>query len=325
MSDNMNVLLVGAGNMAKAYCKVLLAMGHRPIVIGRGDANASAFEKELGVPVIRGGIDIGLRQVSIVPEYAINATTVTDLSRSTISLIEAGIKNVLVEKPGGVDYAQIKAVADSAASADANIYVAYNRRFYASVDKAKSFIEADGGVTSFNFEFTEWGHVVEKAAERYDQKTKEAWFVLNSTHVVDLAFFLGGEPREMTCYTAGELPWHRTGCIYAGAGVTVGNVPFSYQANWAAPGRWGVEVLTRKHRLYLRPMEKLFVQELNSVAVNPVDLDDSLDIAYKPGLYRQVEAFLTNAAENTKISIHEQLRHMKTYARIENKWTKIMQ
>ena len=35
---------------------------------------------------------------------------------------------------------------------EANVFVAYNRRFYASVLKAQEIIEEDGGVTSFNFE-----------------------------------------------------------------------------------------------------------------------------------------------------------------------------
>lgn len=48
-------------------------------------------------------------------------------------------------------------------------------------------------------------------------------------------------------------------------------------ADWEAPGRWGVEVLTRNNRLILRPMEHLQVTPLGSVKVEAVSLEDKLD------------------------------------------------
>ena len=39
MSNNMNVLVVGAGMMAGEYCKVIKALSYNPIVIGRGEDN----------------------------------------------------------------------------------------------------------------------------------------------------------------------------------------------------------------------------------------------------------------------------------------------
>lgn len=50
----------------------------------------------------------------------------------------------------------------------------------------KKIIAEDGGITSFNFEFTEWAHVIEKLD--YPREVFENWFFVNSTHVVDLAF-----------------------------------------------------------------------------------------------------------------------------------------
>lgn len=319
MSDNMRVLLVGPGAMGRAYTKVLLAQGVRPIVIGRGESSAKTFEEEFKIPVVCGGLDGALKNLTVIPSHAIVASTITDLAANALSLIRAGVKNILVEKPAGINYAQVKLVADAAQTFGAKVYVAYNRRFYAAVDKALEIIREDGGVTSFNFEFTEWSNVCEKASARYDEEYRESWFIANSTHVVDLAFFLGGEPAEMSCYTKGGLPWHKTGCVYSGAGVSKTGALFSYQANWAAPGRWGVEVLTAKHRLYFRPMEKLAIQELNSVAVNPADVDYSIDMEFKAGLFRQVDSFLDGNGANRLIPITQHLRHMVYYAKIEGK------
>ena len=136
----------------------------------------------------------------------------------------------------------------------------------------------------------------------------------NSSHVIDLAFYLGGQPTELSSYTAGKLPWHPNAAIYAGAGKTENNALFSYQANWQAPGRWALEFLTSKHRLIFRPMEQLQIQQLGSVAIEPVEIDDSLDHDFKPGLYRQVQAFL--GCQQGLPTIQEQQKMLPFYQKI---------
>ena len=74
------------------------------------------------------------------------------------------------------------------------IFVAYNRRFYNSSIEAIKIINNDGGVLSFNFDFTEIVKKVEKL--KLPKKVKENWFLCNSTHVVDLAFFLCGFQKK---------------------------------------------------------------------------------------------------------------------------------
>lgn len=316
MSNNVKVLLVGAGIMAAEYCKVLTALDYEPIIVGRGEEKAAKLEQEIGLSVLRGGIEENIVKIGEIPQYAINAVGVHQLADTTKTLLNYGVKAILVEKPAGINREQIEEIAILAKQKEAKVYVAYNRRFYASTNKALEIIGEDGGVTSFNFEFTEW-------ANKNSKKVNETRFLANSTHVVDLAFFLGGWPVEMSAYVQGELDWHKSGCMYAGAGISDKGVLFSYQANWDAPGRWSVEILTNKHRLYFKPMEKLQVQEKGSVEVKFIEIDDALDIAYKPGLYRQVESFLNEIEDGKKITIEEQLRNMKWYERIEKRQRKM--
>ena len=88
-------------------------------------------------------------------------------------------------------------------------------RIFASVLKAQEIIAEDGGVKSFNFEFTEWGHVIEKMDK--PKGDLENWMYANSSHVIDLAFYLGGNPVQINCFTSGELSWHKP-AAFAGAG-----------------------------------------------------------------------------------------------------------
>lgn len=314
MSDHLNkkILLTGSGPMAMDYAKVLSELGCDFKVIGRGEASARKFTEATNIDVTTGGLSSFLRNRNENFNHAIVATGVEALAETTMQLLEAGVKRILVEKPGGLYREDIQSIVDKANEKKADVFIAYNRRFYASVEKALEIIREDGGVTSFNFEFTEWSHKIQDLQK--GEGVKENWILANSTHVIDLAFFLGGKPEELCAYSAGKLSWHDKS-IFAGAGISASGALFSYQANWEAPGRWAVEVLTRKHRLYLKPMETLQIQVLNSVAVQPVTIDDAIDKEFKPGLFRQVEDFL--AGNNEKFcSIEEQAEAFGVFERI---------
>lgn len=301
------IWIIGAGTIAQEYAKVLTALGYQFQMIGRGEEKARQVEKTLGYKVIRGGLDGFLEIKPGLPDAAIVASNLGSLSANTLSLLNYGVKRILCEKPGFLFPEECEKVATVAKEKNAEVYLAYNRRFFSSVLRAQEIIVEDGGVTSFNFEFTEWGHVIAKYNKPEDELKN--WFFANSSHVVDLAFFLGGEPVKMDCNTAGEISWHKP-AAFAGAGVTDRGALFSYQANWAAPGRWGVEILTAQHRLYLRPMESLLIQNLGSVAINPVEIDDHLDKEYKPGFYMETKAFLDGESKRL-CSIAQQLNHAR--------------
>lgn len=309
------IWLIGVGIMSLDYAKVLKGLNVEYLAIGRGEKSAKDFEEKTGHPVIKGGLETFLYTQPEIPDYAIISVGVEQLKNVTIAAIRYGVERILVEKPAGLNAADIKEVRDAAKEKKAKVFVAYNRRFYASVLKAKEIIAEDGGVTSFNFEFTEWSHTIEPLQKATG--VKENWFLGNSSHVVDMAFFMGGKPSKITCYTGGGLSWHPAASIFAGAGIARNGALFSYQANWAAPGRWGVEILTKKHRLIFRPLEKLQIQNIGSVAVEFVPLEDRLDTEYKPGLYKQVELFLKGKTREF-CTIDEQFKKMKIYNKMAN-------
>lgn len=308
--NNKSILLVGAGQIAIGYSKVLIEMNRSFIVIGRGEISAQKFEKATSIKVTTGGIDKWLSKTNECPKYAIVAVSGEELGRVSRLLIEKGIKKILLEKPGGLNNEDIKLVAKKAKVNNADVVLGYNRHFFASVIKAKEIIAEDNGVVSFTFEFSEWSHVIENLKK--SEKIKKLWLLHNSTHVIDLAFFLGGEPEKIACFSAGELIWHSSGAIFTGAGTTKNGQLFSYHSNWDAPGRWGVEILTKEHRLIFRPLEKLQIQKRKSITIKETEIDDSLDKKFKPGLYKQVDAFLNDDYKNF-INIYEHIKRLKFY------------
>lgn len=307
------VLLVGASQISLDYFKVLQVLDCDVTVVTRGQEKADAFAAKTGITPISGGIENFLAEHKVADFTAVFvAVGVEQLAAVGGQLISAGAKNILLEKPAGLNHEQIVALASQANKAKARVLVAYNRRFYASVLKAQKIIVDDGGVKSFVFEFTEWPQSIEKVGRNPDVRAN--WLLANSTHVIDMAFYLGGFPKEIKCFTAGHLSGHNR-TIFYGAGISDQEALFSYQANWQAPGRWAVEIMTDQHRLIFKPLEELQIQEKGTVAVNKVEIDNSLDINFKPGLYRELQAFLAADYSSFK-TIDEQAKSAIVYEQI---------
>lgn len=287
---NKNVWIIGAGNMAREYAKVLRDMDVSFEVVGKGAASADEFQKAMGISPFTGGLERWLEYSHKLPDAAIVTVDMEALQPCALALLDTGVKRILLEIPGGVDGQEVRHIAEMANACHATVLVAYNRRFYSSVRELIKRVDKDGGATSLFFEFTEWKHVIEKLKK--PDIVKNHWVYANSVHVMDTAFFICGEPEIISTYhVEGSLAWHKP-AIFCGAGITKKKVPFCYHANWDAPGRWGIEVCTLSHRYYLRPMEKLHVQNMGSLTVEEARLDDDLDTRFKPGLYLEVKNIL---------------------------------
>lgn len=303
--------------MSLEYAKVLQDLDVSFNVVTRGSEKATHYFEKTGINPFIGGLTkfIDEKYDYSKTTHAIVAVNVEALLENCLLLINMGVKNLLIEKPGGINTEEIEKLALLAEEKQASVYIAYNRRFYASVSEALNIIKKDGGVDAFHFEFTEWGHKISNLNNSTDLMA--AWFLANSSHVADMAFFLGGKPESMASYTAGGNSWHPSATIFAGSGRSVRGALFTYKAHWEAPGRWGVEVITKKNRLIFSPLEKLFIQKIGELQANEVEIDNSLDKKYKPGIYNQVKHWLSGSL-NSFLLLQEQAEMTKWYKQIAN-------
>jgi predicted dehydrogenase len=143
---------IGAGKMAEAYAKVLSAKAINYNIIGRGEKSAKAFSDAIGINPFIGGLKKFIKHhPDQLAASAIVALPVADLAEACSSLVKAGSKRVLVEKPGGLNLSEITQLVDVTKKHGARIYVALNRRFLSSVIEAKKRIVDDGGGYFFYF------------------------------------------------------------------------------------------------------------------------------------------------------------------------------
>lgn len=311
------ILIIGTGNMAIDYLNVLKDLGGNITVVGRGIESRNKFLEKTGFFCHAGGIqsyinDNPNRDWS--QSYIIIAVGTESLTECLLTCVKLNPKAILVEKPGAISISELIENYSKINSHYKNIFIAYNRRFYSSVSKVTDLINADGGLISFNFEFTEWADTITPLKKA--NGVKENWLFANSTHVIDLAFFLGGKPEKLSSIVSKskEIDWHKNS-IFSGSGVSKDQIPFSYFANWESAGRWGIELCTLKNKYYLKPLEKIFIQKRGSILLEEYIFDQEIDKKYKPGLFLQTKAFIDEDYSKL-VSMEEQYFNAKNIYKI---------
>ncbi len=306
------LIVIGAGYMGQEYAKVLLDQNVDFAVIGRSAAGVENLKREFPKVQCQAG---GIEQVIATqepPKYAIVATNVNTLSSITRSLLQWGVRNILVEKPLCFHPHEAEEIMQLARQHSSRVYIAYNRRYYRAVQAAQALIKEDGGLTSVHFEFTEWVNRID--SKKFDPDTLKHWVIANSSHVIDLVFHLAGKPKELTTWVTGnEVDWHPSGSIFMGGGFTEQNIPVNYYSNWRAPGRWSIQFSTRKHRLHFAPMEQLALQKIDSVKIEPATVDYDLDQRFKPGVYGMVSDFLSAEPSSNLCTLAHTQQMLKVY------------
>jgi predicted dehydrogenase len=309
----MQILIVGAGAIAREYVNVVQDLGHQPIVVGYGNKNVDRLKNDYpGVKAESGGLENWLKH-NQSPQHAIIATPINHLAKATRVLMERGCIHLLVEKPLTYNEDEALELANLSYEKGCRVNIAFNRRSYVSVQKAKQLIKQDGGVSSFHFDFTEATFRINPA--NYSEDTNRFWGMANSSHVIDTAFYLAGKPQWMESKQYEKaIDWHPAGSIFTGMGETQTGVPFTYHANWGCPGKWNIEIMTPARKLLFSPMERLHQQVKGGFKVELVDLDYGIDMDYKPGFNQQVMSWLQG--EEHLMSLREFEEELKNYQKI---------
>jgi predicted dehydrogenase len=244
---------------------------------------------------------------------AIVAVGIEDLIQSCHDLIESGCKRILVEKPGALYLSALTGLNQAAISNNCEIKIGFNRRFYSSTIELQNRLNSGGKIKSVHFEFNEYGPDI--ANLKLSNTIKERWIIANSIHVIDLVFYLCGWPNEISCKTIQSTDWHPSGSVFAGSGQILDSTLFSYSANWNLPGRWKIEITTAEDRFLFQPIEQFKIWNRNENTFVSVDIEDSLDLSFKPGLYLQTKEFIDG--KNDKFcDISELIFNWQTLCRI---------
>ena len=295
MTDKNNkVLIIGPGSMGYEYYKCLKNLKYEVHVIGRTENSFKRFKSDSDVFRYK-SIEAFLK-VNDVKDFKLSiiSVSVEALMHSSIQAIKSGIKRILIEKPAGLYKSDISKLKTLAEKKKTQIYIAYNRRYYGSVQEALNIIKNDGGALSCHFDFTEWEKSV--LSSGLDDKVLKRWFFANSTHIIDTIFFLIGTPKEISFHGRKLLDWHSGNSIMAGSGISSNKVLFSFHSNWNSAGRWSMDISTSQHKIIFCPIEDLKIMKKNSIVIHELPRDED-DINFKPGLFKQVKDLMKKKPE----------------------------
>lgn len=317
MPNNVKFLIIGSGYISKEYLKILHHKKYSCTIVGRGEKNIREIQKDFpSFEYHHGGLKQYLDSHEIKSfTHCLNLVNIEYLYQTTSLLLDHGAKNILLEKPGDVAIKNLKTLSLKAKKHDASICIAYNRRFFDSINTLEKLVKEEGGIQTLHFEFTEWLHRID--LNKFSDEILKKWITANSSHVIDTAFYLIGEPTEIYPIIKGKgsISWHPSGSVFLGAGVSENEIPFTYNSNWKSAGRWSIEVFTNEKRYFLRPMEELYYQNLGEVKINKIELNVPEDSNFKPGLEGVLESFLYQK-DSKLIPIDQQIKNIETYNKI---------
>jgi len=285
--NRKSVLIIGSGFMAEQYSSTLYKLGITNVtIIGHSKNRVSKLCKKYEFTPLEGGFIKNLPEVD-VKDLVIVATPTQLLVKATEYAIKSGQKNILIEKPGALYSNELKSLKKNITSQ--KIRLAYNRLCYPSFHKLIQLSKKEGGITSCNFTFTEWINKIKFHA--YPKIVLSRWGISNSLHVISMVMKLIGMPKKINCLQKGTLPWHKSGAIFVGSGISKKNIPFSYHSDWYSSGRWGIEVMTKENSYRLMPLEQLFRCKKGSTAWEPIYLKKSF-VTVKEGIAEEIFSML---------------------------------
>ncbi|NIP61658.1 MAG: hypothetical protein GWO15_02525 [Nitrosopumilaceae archaeon] len=308
-----SVLIIGSGYMAEHYSKALSKMGIKDVtVIGNTKNKVVKICKRYNFIPLWGGFKKNLSNIKS-KDLVIIAMPIPLLVSTARFLSQLDCKKILLEKPGDLYAKSLEKLEKE--TADKKIRIGYNRLHYPSFYKLSELIKKDGGVTSCQFTFTERIHKINFNAQ---PKTVLArWGISNSLHVISMAMKLIGMPKKITCIQENYLPWHKTGSVFVGSGISNRNIPFSYHADWNSAGGWGIDIMTRKNAFRLRPLEQLYKCKKGTTSWEKIDLKKSFPDV-KEGIAEEIFLMLDDNSKFDLVTLKEGNSYIKLAEKIFN-------
>tara|TARA_X000000950_G_scaffold288686_1_gene406750 strand:- start:3201 stop:4148 length:948 start_codon:yes stop_codon:yes gene_type:complete len=305
------VLVIGAGYMAQEYVKYLKFLKKEITLIGKRKKNVSYLKHKFKLSNTHSG---GLKRKNLSSKnfkYAIVAVNEKFAAKVIKLLIQNKVKNILIEKPGAKNINELIHLNKLSKKNNCNIFLAYNRRFYESIKEVNKIIKKDKGILSADFSFTEWTKKISKAG--FEKYLKKNWFYFNSLHLIDLIFFLIGNPKKINSNSYFFNKEFKN-TIFTGNGVSTKNIPFSYHSNWISSGSWMINLYTKKRKIILSPLEEIKFQEINKLEIKKHFFKKKYDIKFKAGIGLMLNIFF--AEKSNLLKLNHYLKNFKYYSRI---------
>ncbi|MAG92450.1 MAG: hypothetical protein CMJ48_01685 [Planctomycetaceae bacterium] len=288
-----DLALIGYGSVAAKHLQVLRELGAEITAsCNRSRAGQEKAREEGGIPRTYADIETMLAAES--PAGLVCCVSFDSMYEVGKRIIPAGIP-ILLEKPPGTSVAEALELEELARRHKTPVMVGLNRRHYSVLQNA---LDDAGGLEAITAVFLDWSETPERWLERGSTPDQIARMVFaNSLHGLDLLTYLAGDVRnaDVAASTFGDGPFRWQMSLH---GVSERGVLVNFRSTWDSPGRWGLTFCTKGRRYTFAPLESCLVLEEGTGTERAIQPDES-DQRFKPGFFRQAEAFLHTVATRT--------------------------
>jgi predicted dehydrogenase len=285
------IAIVGLGNIARKHAEVIHALPDAELVAGvkRDPESGRLFCQDQSIP------NYFTSTEALLDWGEFDAAIIACGHHHTVELAKLVLSTgrpCLIEKPVGFSATETGSVLAAAENAGTWGMVAVNRRFYSIITEAKRLLEWAGGLRSIRVEHTEWMHQASQWGLAED--ILDRYLYINGIHLIDTMCYLAGVPVDLSTVVR-QFPGRRNAydAMFRFPSGVIGH----YSGQWYAPGRWALDLCAEDLRITFPTMEQAIIQRTGSEP-EPLSLDE-LDQKFKPGFYRQMEAFLAHAGDST--------------------------
>jgi len=250
-----------------------------------------------------------------VPDAIMVLVSANQIFEVTEELIPIGIP-LFIEKPPGLVVDQTKVLVGLAEKNGTKNMVGYNRRYYSIFHEGLGIIKQNGGLLGLAVEGHERFWKI--AGRDMPDEVRENWVYANSTHTINLLRFFGGKIKSISSLSKSLK--EKNGDQFVASMVFESGALGTYSSHWYSPGGWTATLFSEGVTVKFKPLEKgVWIDtDLKKYEIHP----DEVDIKYKPGFYRQMEAFVkmvrTGALETPGMDLGDALKTMLLAEKLAN-------
>jgi predicted dehydrogenase len=283
--SNVCLGIIGAGYIAQEHLKVINAMKGVYVegITSRTISKAKKLAETFDINNVYKNIDSIINDCSLDGLLIlVSANQIYDVTKK---LIPVNIP-IFIEKPAGLVPDETKTLTKLADKYGTKNLVGYNRRYYSIFHKGIELINQNGGLLGIAVE----GH------ERFWKigsgvildEIRENWIYANSTHTIDLLRLFGGEVEQINALKKSLK--EKNGDQFVASMKFESGALGTYTSHWFSPGGWSVTLYGEGVTVKFKPLEKglWYDTDFNENEISP----DEMDVKYKSGFYRQIEAFV---------------------------------
>jgi predicted dehydrogenase len=193
----MRFAIVGCGPIGQKRAAAVARLGHQTVLaVDCVKERAAEISSRSGA---RPASDFRVAAEAADIDAVVIATPHAELAAIATACLRAG-KHVLVEKPGGRNLAEVRAIAAAAATTDRVAKVGYNHRFHPAMSRAREIVDR-GEIGGLMFVRGRYGH---GGRPDYEKEWRFARAISGGgelidqgSHLIDLAQWLLGEFTEV--------------------------------------------------------------------------------------------------------------------------------